>query len=81
VRKIRPAAVRAAEADVDNAKTQLRLHARMCGQCAAALRIGQYARCCDHGWAHAKYVRLCEAQQRATLADIEAAAPVQGTLF
>jgi hypothetical protein len=81
VRQIRPAVIRAAESDVDNARQQLRAHAKQCGICAAALRCHVPGRCCDSGWAHAKYIRRMEAQQRATEADHAAAAPVQLGLF
>lgn len=81
MRVIRPAAIRQAEKDHDNARAQLRQHCRMCGQCAAAVRGQQYARTCDIGWAHLKYERITAAQLRAAISDQERAIPAQLALF
>ena len=76
-----PRVIRAARAAVDDVKSDIGRHRRMCGQCAAALHAGQPARCCDTGWMLVKYERLMAAQLRGVTADQAAAAPVQGTLF
>lgn len=77
----KPAALRQAEADHANARDQWKAHRAMCGTCAAAYRIGAFARTCESGWAHVKYERIMAAQLTATIADLERRAPVQGTLF
>lgn len=81
MRKIRPAAIRQAEKDHENAKAQLRNHRRMCGQCDRACRLQQYAQTCEIGWAHLRYERVTAAQLRAAETDQEQAAPLQLALF
>lgn len=81
MRNTRPAVIRQAEADHQNARDQWRAHRKLCGICTAADRAGQLARTCESGWAHVKYERTMAAQLRATIADTERQAPVQGTLF
>lgn len=80
-RQVRPAVIRQAEKDHDNAVGQFRRHKQLCGQCAAAARAGQWARTCDSGWAHVKYERITAAQLAAIIRDHERQAPVQGVLF
>jgi hypothetical protein len=81
VRKIRPLAIRAADADHANAKAQLRAHLKMCGQCSRAVRCDRYAQTCDIGWSHLRYERITAAQLRATVKDHAASAPAQLVLF
>ena len=81
MRTVRPAAVIQADKDLDNAKQQLRDHAKQCGICAAAIRCHQPARCCDSGWAHQKYIRRMAAQLVAAETEIDAAASAQLALF
>lgn len=65
----RPAAVIAADKQHQAVSARLRSHAKDCGPCSVAIRLGRYDRCCDSGWDLAKQERVAAAQLRATTAD------------
>lgn len=69
-RSVRPAAVLAAEALHDIARSAIAKHRKDCGTCHAALRAGRYDRTCETGWLlvkdeRAEHVRLAAAEAAA----------------
>jgi hypothetical protein len=81
MRRVRPAAVLAADRELEAGKAHLRWHAKMCGQCSAAIRAARYARCCPVGWDLCKQERQLRAQLRTVEAAARKSAPVQLGLF
>jgi hypothetical protein len=81
MRKVRPAAVLAADRELEAGKAHLRWHAKLCGQCSTALRAQRYARCCQIGWDLCKQERQLRAALRAAEAEARRNTPPQLALF
>ena len=73
--------VLAAKSDVQEAIDGFQRHRRECPPCQVAVRLQQYGRACDSGWAWLKWERQAAARLRALESDRAAAAPVQLALF